>query len=241
MLEASQCHHLWGSTSDDGKVVIDPDDAQHAIKSLRLKPGDHVVVIDGSGTATYCELTSLSRKNVTGKRCHSLPDYGKVAGDLHIAMAPTKQMDRMHVFIEKAIEMGVHAITPLICYHSERRHVPINRILRVAKAACKQSQKGHMPTIHEAIPFTKFLQQHDESRRLAMAICLGDRQDWGTWLQSDKATTLLIGPEGDFSDDEWQLADKQGAEAVSLGDHRLRTETAGLLAVAQYAGKLSAS
>lgn len=241
MLDTSQCHHLWGTTSDDGRVVIDADDAQHAIKSLRLKPGDHVVVLDGSGTATYCELTTLSRKAVTGQRSHSMPDYGKVAGDLHIAMAPTKQMDRMHLFIEKAIEMGVHAITPLICFHSERRHVPISRMIRVAKAACKQSHKGHMPVIHEAMTFAEFLQQHEAKRRLVMAICRGERQNWATWIPLDGAATLLIGPEGDFNDQEWQLACQHGAEAVSLGDHRLRTETAGLLAVAQYAGKFSVS
>ena len=215
-----------------------PEEAQHLYQVLRKQPGDHIIGLDGNGQAFEVELTSISRKQGEGEILQTWNHYGQVKGFLHIAMAPPKSQDRLNTFLEKAVEMGIHEFTPIIAERSERRKVNVDRLRRVMIAACKQSHKGLFPTVNEPISLQKFI---DAQPAGAMALCFGQRDSWHSYVTSQSLCTLLIGPEGDFTDNELALAVAKGWKPVHLGHHRLRTETAGLQAVAQYAGWINQS
>ena len=159
-------------------------------------------------------------------------NFGSVPYELTVAIAPTKNMDRFESFVEKAVEMGIKRIVPLICERSERKIVKTQRLEKIALSATKQSMKGMLTVISEAIPFQTFCST-DHSNML-IAHCEEDGQKTSLTKQLTKglATTILIGPEGDFSPSEIALAKQIGAKPIHLGSSRLRTETAGLVAVA---------
>jgi len=225
-------------TIDGQQFHLLAEEAQHLAQVLRMNPGDRIIGLDGQGNAYEVELEAITRKAGHGSILQTWTDYGQIKGRLHIAMAPPKSQDRLNTFLEKAVEMGIHEFTPVIADRSERRKVNVERLHRVAVAACKQSHKGRFPSINEPIALSAFLEQAQPG---AIAVCFGDRTNWLTYLQDQSSCTLLIGPEGDFSETELQLAIERGWQAVHLGPHRLRTETAGLQAVAQFAGWINQS
>jgi 16S rRNA (uracil1498-N3)-methyltransferase len=150
---------------------------------------------------------------------------------LHLAVAPTKSNDRFEWFIEKATEIGITEITPVICAHSERKMVKLERLERVAVAAMKQSLGCWLPTINKAVNFNDFIKMQQTADFKGIAHCTEtEKQSLGKLLQSGQDCLLLIGPEGDFSDQEIDQAIDQGYRPVSLGTKRLRTETAAIVA-----------
>ncbi len=211
-------------------ALLTQEEAAHALQVLRLRQGDQLVVVDGRGTwaeavieqihGKQCQISIHSRKPGWG-----LPSYG-----LHVAMAPTKQIDRFEWFIEKATEIGITSITPLLCDHSERKEVKHERLMRVAVAAMKQSMKAWHPTLLPMTRFDDFLLNETEGIKCIAHCREGEKESLWNAIQPTKSTTILIGPEGDFSQEEIMHAIQAGYHQVSLGYSRLRTETAGVVA-----------
>lgn len=217
--------------TDHPEFVLPPEESHHAVRVLRMGAGDEVVLINGLGdwyTATIlsadpraCRVEITGRKQGTGK-----PKY-----NLHVAIAPTKQIDRFEWFIEKATEIGISVITPLICDRSERKDVKTDRLMRIVVAAMKQSQKAFHPVINPQTSFKGFMSQNRPGA-LFIAHCQEGGKLWlDQGLSKAESITILIGPEGDFSPDEIRFAIQNNYQPVTLGESRLRTETAGLVAV----------
>jgi 16S rRNA (uracil1498-N3)-methyltransferase len=169
------------------------------------------------------------------KRCRAVVSRSKKQPpppyDLHLAVAPTKSNDRYEWFVEKAVEIGISEITPVICAHSERKIIKLDRIERVAIAAMKQSLKSWLPRINQAVPLAAFLRNQNGGGLKAIAHCAeGPKERLSKLLVPGRASTILIGPEGDFSPVEIKEALAAGYQAVNLGEQRLRTETAALVA-----------
>lgn len=213
------------------------EEAVHAIRVLRLHEGDTIFLIDGRGNFYKAEVTMQ-----TGKRCaytiiEELPQQRQWNGGIHIAMAPTKMMDRVEWMAEKATEIGIDSISFIECKFSERRQIRTDRVEKIVIAAMKQSRKAWLPTVNELRSFQDFI---TEKRRGKKYICHCydeiERQDLFSLLQKERTThnedvTILIGPEGDFSIEEVKQAIEHGYIPVTLGTSRLRTETAALSAV----------
>ncbi|NDD35365.1 MAG: 16S rRNA (uracil(1498)-N(3))-methyltransferase [Flavobacteriia bacterium] len=163
-------HSFWGYR-EGTQVHLDPEEVVHATKVLRLETGAEVLVFDGSGTVYTSRIESASKRHVSASILEELTEYGAVAGHLHIAIAPTKNVDRMHFFLEKAVEMGVHAVTPIWTFHSERKHWNAEKALKIMKGACTQSHKGRLPLLHSAQPLEALLKGAQEEKRY-IATCL---------------------------------------------------------------------
>lgn len=209
------------------------EEAHHAVKVLRLQVGDEMWLMDGKGTFYRATITAA-----TGHRClyrieETLPQEPAWQGHLHLAMAPTKLMDRVEWFAEKATEIGFDELTFLDCQFSERRVVKEERIDKILVSAVKQSRKAWKPQLNGMQKFRDFIKQEREGDKF---IChcyetTTDKPLLFDVLRAGVPSTVLIGPEGDFSIDEVKLAMEHGYRAVSLGRSRLRTETAALVAV----------
>ena len=211
---------------------LDAGEVQHCVKVLRKSVGDVIHFITGDGALYEGLISFISKSKVYGSFTEVQHEFGKVPYDLTIAIAPTKSMDRIEAFVEKAVEMGISRIIPIICEHSERRTIKTDRLRKIALSATKQSLKGVLVHIDEAISFEDFLAQKQE--QLMIAHCENDETKKGIHevLDSSKPLCIMIGPEGDFSPSEVLAAVSAGAKPVHLGSSRLRTETAGLVAVA---------
>ncbi len=216
------------------------EEAHHAVKVLRLGVGDEMWLMDGCGTFYRATITAA-----TGHRClyhieETLPQQPAWQGHLHLAMAPTKLMDRVEWFAEKATEIGFDELSFLDCQFCERRVVKEERIDKILISAMKQSHKEYKPQLNGMKKFRDFIKQEREGDKF-ICHCYDDkslppRGEVGGGLLFDVLrpgvpTTVLIGPEGDFSIDEVKLALQNGYQSVSLGRSRLRTETAALVAV----------
>jgi 16S rRNA (uracil1498-N3)-methyltransferase len=218
-----------------GSDTLPDEEAQHALRVLRLKAGDALFLMDGQGTFYEAEVTLA-----TGKKClyalrEALPQEKTWQGNIHLAIAPTKMMERMEWLAEKATEVGFDRLTFLDCRFSERRNIRTDRVDKIVVSATKQSRKAWKPAVEPLTPFKAFVEQ-DRPGRKYIAHCYEEvaRNDFFELLQqapAEETVTVLVGPEGDFSIDEVQWALDHGYESVSLGNSRLRTETAGLMAV----------
>ena len=214
------------------------DEAQHATRVLRLREGDEIYLIDGCGYFYKALVTLASAKRCTYDIMETLPHSREWQGHLHIAMAPTKMMERTEWMAEKATELGIDEFSFLDCQFSERHHLRTDRIDKIVVAAMKQSRKAWKPIINPLQSFSSFIQQPREGLKF-ICHCYNeiDRLDFfdtlRTSLSSEPSATItvLIGPEGDFSIDEVKLAMSHGYQSVSLGTARLRTETAALSSV----------
>ena len=222
-------------TPDAASVQQLPDEeAAHAVRVLRMHEGDDMMLMDGKGCYYHAEVTVATQKHCSYRVLEVLPQQPQWAGHLHLAIAPTKMMERMEWLAEKAVEVGVDEITFLNCQFSERRVIKLPRIEKIVVSAMKQSRKAWKPKVNAMVPFGKFIEAHGEGRRF-IAHCYEEfpKKYLFEELQACPAedVLVLVGPEGDFSFDEVQLAMQHGYESVSLGESRLRTETAGLVAV----------
>lgn len=214
--------------------VFGEEESRHIVRVLRRKEGDELKVTNGkglifTGTVTECSL----------KHCKlTILDYTKTVRlmhRLHLAVAPTKNIERYEWFLEKATEIGVNEITPLICEHSERKIIKKQRLEKVVQAAMKQSLRSYLPKLHEMTPFEDFVQQDLPKRRFITHCQEGEKADFKRRLEPDKKIVVLVGPEGDFSEREINLAESHGFLPTSLGEYRLRTETAAILTCATVA------
>ena len=213
------------------------EEAHHATKVLRLGVGDELMLVDGQGCFYRASITAS-----TGHRCayrieESMPQEPAWAGHLHLAVAPTKMMDRVEWLAEKATEIGFDELTFLDCQFSERRVVKEDRIDKILVSAMKQSHKAWKPQLNGMLKFRDFIRQEREGDKF-ICHCYeesdvgdGDKPILFDVLREGVPTTVLVGPEGDFSVDEVRLALQKGYRSVTLGRSRLRTETAALVAV----------
>lgn len=212
------------------------DEATHAIRVLRLREGDEIFLIDGVGNFHRAEVTLVSSKHCAYQVLETIPQTSVWRGHIHLAMAPTKMMDRVEWMAEKATEIGFDELSFLDCRFSERRVVKTDRVERIVVAAVKQSRKAWMPVVNEMMPFERFVRTPREGAKF-IAHCYEEieRNDLFNTLMAmendNPQVTILVGPEGDFSVDEVRLAMDNGYVPVSLGGCRLRTETAALSAV----------
>lgn len=211
------------------------EEANHATRILRMQGGDEMVVMDGEGTFYRAELTLATPKKCLYEVKETMKQERTWRGRIHLAIAPTKNIDRMEWLVEKATEVGFDEISFLNCKFSERRNIRADRIEKIVVAAMKQSRKAWKPIVNELIDFDKFVGQPLRGKKF-IAHCYDEveRKDLYELLgqtPADEEVTVLVGPEGDFSIDEVNLALDKGFESVSLGNSRLRTETAGLMAV----------
>ena len=214
-------------------IALDQEESGHCIKVLRHRIGQEVNVIDGKGTLLKCRIVDDNPKAAQLQVLERIEGFGAVPYRLTLACCPTKNNDRFEWMVEKAVEMGVDRIVPLIGEYSERRVYKKERAQRIAISASKQSLKAMVPEICEPVSVKSFLQQPLEGIGL-IAACFTQRESITSALAGvDAATpiTVLIGPEGDFSPEELHLAMAAGYRAVHLGASRLRTETAALAAV----------
>ena len=211
---------------------LDAGEVQHCVKVLRKSIGDHIHFITGDGALYMGEISFISKSKVYGSFTEVEHEFGKISYNLTIAIAPTKSMDRIEAFVEKAVEIGVSRIIPIICEHSERRTIKTDRLRKIALSATKQSLKGALVQIDEAMSFQDFIAKQQE--QVMIAHCEFDETKKGIHevLDTSKPLFIMIGPEGDFSPSEVLAAVSAGAKPIHLGSSRLRTETAGLVAVA---------
>lgn len=211
------------------------DEAQHAIRVLRLGEGDEIFLMDGKGSFYNAAITLANKKHCFFDIKDCKQEEKSWQGRIHLAIAPTKMMERMEWMVEKITEIGFDEITFLDCKFSERETIRTDRIERIVVSAMKQSRKPFKPIVNKIIPFNEFVEK-DKSKHKFIAHCYLEfpREYLFDKLKSippEEDVTVLIGPEGDFSVDEVEMAQKNGYESITLGLSRLRTETAGLMAV----------
>ena len=211
------------------------EEATHATRVLRLKAGDEMYLMDGVGAFYRAEVTLATPKKCLYEIKETFPQERNWHGKIHLAIAPTKMTDRIEWMVEKATEVGFDEVTFLNCRFSERKVLRIDRLEKIVVAAMKQSRKPWLPVVNPMIPFVKFVEVSRQGKKY-IAHCYEEihRKDLFDELLLNDANediTVMVGPEGDFSIDEVELAMKNGYESISLGNSRLRTETAGLSAV----------
>ena len=210
--------------------TLDEAESKHAVKVLRLTVGDKLSLVDGKGIFFEAEITQAHPKKCELKIISSTKE-NHTKPNIHIAIAPTKNNDRLEWFVEKSTEIGIAEITPLICQRSERKTLNIDRLEKTAISAMKQSLKATMPIINEPVFLKDFIKNAPKQKNQFIAHCLDNTEKHLMELcTKNEAALVLIGPEGDFTKEEIDLAIKNNFKPISLGKSRLRTETAGLVA-----------
>jgi 16S rRNA (uracil1498-N3)-methyltransferase len=221
---------FYVSNISGSEIILDETESKHAIRVLRLQNGDRVQVINGAGGFYEAEISDAHPKKCKLVIIKSQKEFGKKDFHLHIAIAPTKNIDRFEWFLEKATEIGIDEITPLLSCHSERKTVNVERLEKILVSAMKQSLKAYLPKLNETTAF-KELVVSNKTKNKYIAYCDDIRKTHlKNALLGGQDTLILIGPEGDFSPEEVNLAIENDFKVVSLGAARLRTETAGIVA-----------
>ncbi|MBR4297634.1 MAG: 16S rRNA (uracil(1498)-N(3))-methyltransferase [Bacteroidaceae bacterium] len=229
--------HIFYAPEIEQTHELPQEEAAHAVRVLRMKEGDNLVATDGKGKFYDCTITLASNKscriNINSVETPSPLWHGKI----HLAVAPTKNMDRTEWLAEKATEIGVDQFSFLLCDNSERKVIKTERVEKIVVSATKQSHKATKPKVEELIPFKKFISQDFKGQKF-IAHCYDDipgtdnvKPFLGDVLSATDNALVMIGPEGDFSISEVQQALQAGFIPIHLGRSRLRTETAGLVAV----------
>ena len=231
-------YHIFYAPDIEQTACLPEEEAAHAVRVLRMQEGDELLCTDGRGTLYHCTITLCSKK-----ACHLSIDERETwlrtwQSDIHLAIAPTKNMDRMEWLAEKATEIGLDRLTFLLTANSERTVVKTERIDKILVSAMKQSHKALKPVVSEMTRFKDFVEQPFEGDKF-IAHCYEQTDVDGSEklflfdaIRRDVPTLVLIGPEGDFSIDEVRMAHAAGFRSITLGESRLRTETAALMAVA---------
>lgn len=213
----------------ESTFFFDKEESKHIVKVLRKKEGDKIFITNGLGFLFESEIILASEKKCAvkiSKETFQKPD----AFYTHIAIAPTKMNDRLEWFLEKATEIGIHEITPIICDHSERKVFKIDRAEKIIQAAMKQSLHYHLPKINEPVLFSQFVKSNIAGQKFIAHCEETDKKSFQNEIVKSEKITILIGPEGDFSTKEIHLAVANQFIPVTLGNTRLRTETAALAA-----------
>lgn len=220
---------FYSATISDNQILLDEEESRHLSKVLRLKVGDNVEAIDGKGNFYSCKvLESHPKKSILSidNKTSKAEQFG-----IHLAVAPTKNLNRWEWFLEKVTEIGIDQISPIKCSRSERKVLKMDRQERILISAMKQSQKATLPKLDELQDFNKFLQEDFEGKKY-IAHCENSSSKMNLKVLHQKAqkALILIGPEGDFSPDEIAAAKAKGFKEISLGTSRLRSETAAIVA-----------
>lgn len=222
-------HIFYTPDITQNTYTLNEEESKHCVRVLRLPVGALVNLVDGKGGFYTAEITSDNPKKVSLNILKVETEFHKRNHYLHIAVAPTKNIDRIEWFLEKATEIGIDEITPIITDRSERRVVKEDRLNKVITSAVKQSIKAYHPILNESIPFNKFLNSSIEGEKL-IAHCIDNQEKKyiSELVIPHQKYLVLIGPEGDFTPEEVNLALNKGFKPLTLGDNRLRTETAAL-------------
>jgi 16S rRNA (uracil1498-N3)-methyltransferase len=212
-------------------IVFDKIESRHIIKVLRKREHDILHITNGLGFLFEAKITFANDKKCEAIITSSSKKEKPWNYYLHVAIAPTKNNDRFEWFLEKATEIGIDEITPIICQNSERKVINTDRFEKIIQSAMKQSLKFTLPKLNEAVKFSDFISQKKEG-----SLCIAHCEDVEKTMlknavKNQQKITILIGPEGDFSVTEIKLAQQNKYTPISLGESRLRTETAGLVAV----------
>lgn len=225
---------LFYNPTIETDLFLDKEEHTHASKVLRKKSGDTIFIMNGNGDLFHCEITEIESKK-TLVSISKKESFTKNS-NLHIAIAPTKNNNRMEFFLEKSTEIGISEITPILCERSERKVIKKERMEKIILSAAKQSKNFHVPVFNEMIPFQKFIKENNSKNKL-IAHCENEetkRDVFSYNLVKNSETLILIGPEGDFTLNEITLAKENDFKELSLGETRLRTETAGIVSTALY-------
>jgi 16S rRNA (uracil1498-N3)-methyltransferase len=220
---------LFYIQNPESEIILSAEESKHATKVLRKKEGDILNFTDGKGGFYKAKITVADTRKCRLEIISSEQKEKQHNYHLHIAIAPTKNMDRFEWFLEKATEIGIDEITPIICSRSERKVIKTERCNRILLSAMKQSLKFHVPKLNEAISLNDFIKQDFEGTKY-IAHCEEGNKTELKEKKKEKRTLMLIGPEGDFSPTEIEMVLQYQFKAVSLGTSRLRTETAGIIA-----------
>lgn len=230
--------HRFYAPDIETTMLLPEDEGQHCVRVLRLSEGDEIEVVDGKGQLFTCRITLA-----TNKRCEvEIVDKKNIAPhwgcNITIAIAPTKNMDRLEWMTEKVTEMGVDSIIPILCRFSERKVLKTERLKKIAVSAMKQSLKATLPKVSELTPIKDIINSNFPGQKF-IAYCDKnlERRNFLKDYEVGSNVLIMVGPEGDFSPEEVEMAMKAGFVPVTLGDSRLRTETAGLFACAAVHAK----
>lgn len=226
-----------GKDISDGFLTLDAEESAHCVRVLRHREGDSICVIDGNGTLLRCTLTDADPRGATARIDSREAGFGSHPYRLTMAVCPTKNIDRFEWFAEKATEIGVDVIAPVIGDRSERRVIKTERLERLVRSAAKQSLKGAVPQVAEPVSVKEFIASAPAGALKLICYCFdGEKKSIAEALTACgecPEICILIGPEGDFSPEEAELALASGWIPVTLGASRLRTETAAMVAVTQ--------
>ena len=214
-------------SEDATSIFLSEEESKHCVRVLRMVNGSLLTLVNGLGASFEVKITAANPKKCE-VQIVSLSHHAPPAFPIHIAIAPTKNIDRMEWLVEKATELGMTKMSLLRCQFSERKAINLERLQKIAIAAMKQSKRYYLPVIEEQVSFADFIKANPVG---SIAHCYKVPKKEAITIQ--QIGPVLIGPEGDFSPDELALAEGSGYTSVSLGDYRLRTETAALMAVFQ--------
>lgn len=211
------------------QIAFTKDESRHIVKVLRKSGGDQLQITNGKGWLFVAEITIADMKNCVATILSNVFEPSRNY-KVHLAVAPTKMNDRYEWFLEKATEIGIDTIIPIICDHSERKFIKTDRFEKILHAAMKQSLHYYLPELQEAISFKDFVSRPFSGQKFIAHCEETERTTLKNALQSNTDVLILIGPEGDFSTNEIKLALAFGFKPVTLGNTRLRTETAAIVA-----------
>lgn len=223
-------HIFYTPDLSGNSYTLDETESKHCARVLRLEQGDEIILVDGRGGFFTAEIVDANPKRCAVKIIKSQVNTGQRLYSVHIAIAPTKNIERTEWFLEKATEIGIDQVTPLLCRFSERKEIKNERLEKVMISAMKQSLKATLPQLNPLTRFSEFIARPYEGQKF-IAHCDEQHRDLlKKMIAPNQHYLILIGPEGDFSAEEIEQALKAGFHPVSLGDSRLRTETAGVVA-----------
>jgi 16S rRNA (uracil1498-N3)-methyltransferase len=221
---------FYSSEPVGSSCVLDEQESRHAVRVLRLTTGDHIYLTDGSGTLFKAIIKDPSLRGCVVDICEATPGSDLRPYSLEIAISPLKNPDRFEWFVEKAVEIGVDLITPVICDRTEKQGIKSERIEKLITTAMKQSGKTKRTVFGEPVKLRDFLISRPAGTRLIAHCNPGTKHTIGEIYRRGESCSILIGPEGDFSVGETEAAIAAGYKPISLGNSRLRTETAGIAA-----------
>jgi 16S rRNA (uracil1498-N3)-methyltransferase len=212
------------------QYFLSEEESKHAVRVLRLVVGDELTLIDGKGGFYKAEIKDAHPKRTILQISAVTTEFNKRNHYLHIAIAPTKNLDRVEWFLEKATEIGIDEISLIICQRSERKEAKTERLDKIITSAIKQSIKAYHPVLNAAVPLNQFLKQPFDGQKFMAHCDEGEKVGLAQVIKPYSRYLILIGPEGDFSPAEVDYALQNGYKAITLGESRLRTETAALAA-----------
>jgi 16S rRNA (uracil1498-N3)-methyltransferase len=223
-------HLFYTPDISEETYTLNEIESKHCIKVLRLNTNDQIELIDGKGSFYEAKIIDPNPKKCKIEIIKTIHEFGKRNHYLHIAIAPTKNMDRFEWFLEKATEIGIDEVTPLLCDHSERKAIKNERLEKIIVSAIKQSIKAYKPILNPLTKYGDFIKQDFDGTKYIAHCEENEKQSLKANYKTGSNSLILIGPEGDFSPNEIKLAKENNFRETSLGESRLRTETAGIVA-----------